>query len=100
MVFDYKSKNRKILELKQTIYSLIANLITHPELRKTFVEFVKKNNRFQDLKDDLELFPRQSHNFNEYIENLLSVLANASLETQIEANEIAEVIMDRFISNW
>lgn len=37
LILSHKSKNRLFLDLKQSIYSLIANLITNIDHRKTFV---------------------------------------------------------------
>jgi len=67
MIFDYKSSNKKILDLKQSIYSFISNVITNIDHRRAFVDFIKRNNRLQDIKEDLELYPRKSHNFEGYI---------------------------------
>lgn len=44
-ILSHKSKNRLFLDLKQSLYSFIANIITNAEHRKTFVEFVKQNNK-------------------------------------------------------
>jgi|LakMenE18May11ns_1017448.scaffolds.fasta_scaffold8858404_1 hypothetical protein len=44
-IFDEdKGKNRKILNVKQTSYSLIANIITNIEHRKTFAKYIIDNN--------------------------------------------------------
>lgn len=40
-ILSHKSKNRLILDLKQTVYSLIANIITNLEHRKTFLLFLQ-----------------------------------------------------------
>ena len=43
-IFDEdKGKNRKILNVKQTSYSLIANIITNIEHRKTFAKYIIDN---------------------------------------------------------
>ena len=50
MILDVKTKNRQVLDLRQTIYSFIANLITHEQHRRFFVDFLTKNNKLVDLK--------------------------------------------------
>jgi hypothetical protein len=43
-IFDEdKGKNRKILNVKQTSYSLIANIITNIEHRKIFAKYIIDN---------------------------------------------------------
>lgn len=43
-IFDEdKGKNRKILNVKQTAYSLIANIITNIDHRKAFAKYVIDN---------------------------------------------------------
>lgn len=49
-ILSHKSKNRLFLDLKQSVYSFIANVITNAEHRKTFIEFIKKNNKIEELQ--------------------------------------------------
>lgn len=100
-IFDEdRSKNRNIMDLKQTIYSLFSNIITNTEHRAAFVNYLIKNDRVMFLKNEIEGYPRYAHNFEGYIENLLSLLANASLDTELKSIDLAEAIFDRFIVNW
>jgi hypothetical protein len=51
-IFDEdRSKNRNIMDLKQSIYSLISNLITNVEHRKAFVAYLISKDRIQFLKN-------------------------------------------------
>jgi hypothetical protein len=54
----------------------------------------------QEIRQELELYPRVAHNFEAYVENVLSVTANAFVDSQVEALELAETIFDRFVRNW
>ncbi len=86
-IFDQgKTHNRRVLELRQTVYNLISNIITHPDNRKAFVAYLTTRDRLSFLRQEIETYPRYAHNFDAYIESLLSVLANASLETEIPAS--------------
>ena len=50
-IFDEdKGKNRKVLNVKQTAYSLIANIVTNIDHRKAFAKYVIENT------DRLEFF--------------------------------------------
>lgn len=101
-IFDQdKGKNRKILNVKQTAYSLIANIVTNIDHRKAFAKYVIDNSdRLEFFKNQIQNYPRFSHNFDGYIENILSVFANLTLDTQFKADEIADCIFSRFVSNW
>lgn len=99
-ILTHRSKNRIFLDLKQSVYSLIANIITNGEHRKTFVEFIKKNNKIEELQEQLQLYPRAAHNFEPYIENVLSVTANALVDTSLQSDSLSEAIFQRFIVSW
>ena len=99
-VLSHKSKNRELLDLKQSLYSFIANVITNLGHRKMFVELLEKDDRMGDIRQELEGYPRDSHNFEPFVENVLSVTANAFLDSQLEAAGLADVIFERFIKNW
>lgn len=77
------------MDLKQTVYSLVANLITNAEHRKVLVTFWQKDDNLNEVRMELEMYPRMAHNFNSYIENLLSVTANAFFDCPIEAQKLA-----------
>ena len=49
-VLNHKSKNRDFLDLRQSIYSFIANIITNVEHRKLFVEMLGKDNKMDELR--------------------------------------------------
>ena len=50
-IFDEgKTKNRKILDLRQTAFNLISNIVTNVENRKVFVDYLIKNDRIQFIK--------------------------------------------------
>jgi len=48
-----------------------------------YVELLKTEGRLEDIKEELELYPRTAHNFETYIENVLSVTANALLDSHV-----------------
>ena len=63
-IFDEdRSKNRNIMDLKQTTYSLFSNIITNVEHRAAFVDYLIKNDRIMFLKNEIEGYPRYAHNF-------------------------------------
>ena len=59
-----------------------------------------QEDRMESLRQELELYPRVAHNFDAYIENILSVTANAFLDSQMEAESLAETIFDRFVAHF
>lgn len=89
LILSHKTKNRLHLDLKQTIFSFFANLVTNSEHRKTFIEFLQADNKLQEIQEELELYPRSAHNFEAYIENVLSVVANAFIDCPLEASSLS-----------
>jgi hypothetical protein len=79
LILDQSTQNRNLLDLKKNIYGMIANIATHIEHRKTVIEFFTENNKFIELSQELQQFPRIMHNFTEYIESILSILVNTTL---------------------
>jgi len=49
-ILNHKSKNREFLDLRQTVYSLIANLITNAEHRKVLVAYWQKDENLNEIK--------------------------------------------------
>ena len=82
-ILDEKTNNRNFLDLKRNVYGLLANFATHPEHRKTVVDFFVKNNKFEEISNDLQLYPKSQSNFTEYIESILSVLVNMSFDNAL-----------------
>ena len=62
-VLGHKSKNREFLDLKQSLYSFIANLVTNLEHRKVFISFLNEDNKFEEIRQEIELYPKTAHNF-------------------------------------
>ncbi len=82
-ILDQKTQNRAFLDLKKNVYGLIANFASHPEHRKTLIEFFQTNNKFIEITNELQNYPKSMTNFTEYVEAILSVLVNITFDSTI-----------------
>ena len=82
-ILEEKTQNRNVLDLKRNIYGLLANIATHAEHRKTLIEFLTKNNKFQEITTELQQYPKSMPNFTDYIESILSVFVNITFDSNI-----------------